>query len=250
MSDLAKAPDLGAGPYGVEHDVDDGFFHITLDGQRTDRIYPLGKTAYRECRKLNEAFAVEHGLAFPKLGPAEVDLVHKPPQTRSREDWLNAFIAAARPVFGSRGLILPEKIRVSIGFTGARGKGVLAVCWHEGASEDGTREIFIHPGLSESSRIADILTHELAHTLFGPDEQHGRNFKAAVTALGLVGKATCTTGGPEWHVWAGPIVEALGPIPHSSLDPTLSPARRNRALGSSRWNARIVASPSARQPNG
>lgn len=149
----------------------------------------------------------------------------------TRDEWLNAFIAAARPVFKAADLELPEKVRASIGWMfRSSNKKTLGQCWHEASSADGTREIWINPTLGgdDSSRIADVLTHELAHTLFGPEEKHGKNFKAAVHKLGLEGKATATTAGQGWREWAGPILAELGPIPHAALDPSLSGVKKKK----------------------
>lgn len=149
----------------------------------------------------------------------------------TRDEWLNAFIAAARPVFKAADLELPEKVRASIGWMfRSSNKKTLGQCWHEASSADGTREIWINPTLGgdDSSRIADVLTHELAHTLFGPEEKHGKNFKAAVHKLGLEGKATATTAGEGWLEWAGPILAELGPIPHAALDPALSGVKKKK----------------------
>lgn len=264
--DNVTAPDLGTGPYSVEFDEADGFYYLTLNGTRTGKSYPLGKTAYRSARKLNDEARVvgkNPALAAPYGKPAKSDT----PNARSkrvkrelakekaatapsrkakpapeaptvealdlsgtlfqgtREEWLNAFVAAARPVFKQRGHELPEKIRVSVGFM-FRSPKAIGQCWHEAASGDGTREIFINPSQADSARVADILTHELAHTLFGPDEKHGKNFKKAVTDLGLEGKATATTAGPLWAEWAHPILQGLGPIPHAVLDPALSGVKK------------------------
>lgn len=266
--------DLGAGPYGVEFDEPTGFHFLTQDGARTGKTYPLGKTANRAARKLNEAHQgevtpletareledpesyledapiedratakrIRKGFAaapkapkakrvrarLPVLVP-KAALPDEPKKTYegSREEWLNAFIAAARPVFKKLELELPEKIRASVGFMFRGGKAI-GQCWHEAASTDGTREIFVIPTLDDSYRIADVLTHELAHTLFGPDEKHGKNFKAAVTKLGLEGKATATVAGPGWLEWASPILEELGSIPHARLDPTLSGVKKQK----------------------
>lgn len=249
--------DLGAGPYGVEFDEPTGFHFLTQDGARTGKTYPLGKTANRAARKLNEAHqgevtpletareledpesyledapiedrATAKPVAKPKAPKVKAALPDEPKKTYegSREEWLNAFIAAARPVFKKLELELPEKIRASVGFMFRGGKAI-GQCWHEAASTDGTREIFVIPTLDDSYRIADVLTHELAHTLFGPDEKHGRNFKAAVTKLGLEGKATATVAGPGWLEWASPILEELGKIPHAALDPTLSGVKKQK----------------------
>lgn len=270
--DNLTTPDVGSGPFGVRKDEATGFFHLTRDGADDGRTYPMGKTAYRTARKLNELALADgwsddpeldserylegvepHPELFPdapapfdppkpkakapgKTRPAvktkhEAELTAIPPLLRfnTRDEWLNAFILAARPIFKAAGLELPEKVRASIGWMfRASNTKTLGQCWHEEASTDGTREIWINPTLggSDSSRIADILTHELCHTLFGPDEKHGANFKAAVRKLGLEGKATATTAGDEWHNWADPILAELGDIPHAALDPSASGVKK------------------------
>lgn len=278
MSDNLAAPNVGTGPYDIEHDAEGGFY-VTQDGVRTGKVYYVGKTAYRTARKLNEAHTGElaplEAAAFLDDEPAQPPVTASPdspakaggradapkaPKSRkarpdvrvkakaqpkapkvkvalpdepkkvydgTREQWLNAFIAAARPIFKALELELPEKIRASVGFMFRGGKAI-GQCWHEAASTDGTHEIFVIPTLDDSYRIADVLTHELAHTLFGPDEKYGRNFKAAVTKLGLEGKATATIAGPGWLEWASPILEDLGRIPHAAIDPTLSGVKKQK----------------------
>lgn len=196
---------------------------------KSDTPNARGKRVKRELAK--EKAATAPSRKAPKVKPAP----EAPPVEAldlsgtlfqgTREEWLNAFVAAARPVFKQRGHELPEKIRVSVGFM-FRSPKAIGQCWHEAASSDGTREIFINPSQADSARVADILTHELAHTLFGPDEKHGKNFKKAVTDLGLEGKATATVAGPVWREWAHPILQGLGPIPHAVLDPALSGVKK------------------------
>lgn len=250
--------DTGSGPWGiVEGGEARGFYWLTYEGQETGKSYPIGKTAYRAARRLNETGAKPEGeLPEPKAQPKPEPKASKPkaepkakpepkkPEpkaeekpkaskpdpklvtfTGTREEWLNAFAAAARPVFKQRGFELPEKVRISVGFM-FRSPKAIGQCWHESASADGHREIFINPTQADSSRVADILTHELCHTLFGPDEKHGKNFKAAAFGMGLEGKATATTAGDGWREWANPILEALGPIPHAALDPAQSGVKK------------------------
>ena len=138
----------------------------------------------------------------------------------TREQWLNAFTAAARPQFEAAGRPLPAEVRCSIGFpsSGIRSK-VIGQCFYREGSEDGHAEIFLRPSLqSDTVRIADVLTHELAHAALGAGFGHGKEFKALVTALGLIGKATATTAGPQWHLWADKIISKLGPLPGASLN--------------------------------
>jgi hypothetical protein len=136
----------------------------------------------------------------------------------SREAWLNAFIAAARPVFAARGYEIPAKVRASIGFTsvGLRGKRI-GECWSDQASADATFEIFIVPGMDDAERVADILTHELIHAAVGLKAGHGPKFGACARAMGLEGKLTATVAGDSWRAWARPILKRLGALPHAKL---------------------------------
>lgn len=253
MIDAAKAADFGAGPWSVVRH-EDGFYYLTLDGQMAGSGYPLMKTAAKACRAKNAGGGIVAGLNLsgtaeevaarypdkPKARKRQPKVKHgaaaTPAPTASfegtREQWLNAFVDRARPAFKAAGHELPEKVRVSVGFTGARGGGkVLGACWHEEASTDGTREIFVVPTIDDSALIAGVLTHELCHTLFGPDEKHGKRFKASGAAVGLVGKPTAMLPPQDgekgaWHEWADPILADLGPIPHARLDPSKSGVKK------------------------
>ena len=135
-----------------------------------------------------------------------------------REDWLNAFVTAARPVFDKAGFPLPEKVRVSVGFTsaGSRGKRI-GECWTDDASADGHFEIFLKPTMQTDARIADVLTHELCHAACGIAAGHGKAFKACAKAVGLEGPAKSTTAGTGWYDWALPVLATLGPLPYAEL---------------------------------
>lgn len=140
------------------------------------------------------------------------------PTITTREEWLNAFVARARPVFAASGHAIPDRVRVSIGFTsgGRRGKSI-GECWGQTASEDQHFEIFLRPTLDSDSRIADVLTHELIHAAVGLAAGHGRLFTRLMMALGLEGRATATVAGPRWHAWAAPILADLGAMPRATL---------------------------------
>lgn len=146
---------------------------------------------------------------------------------QTREDWLNAFIDAARPVFAAANAPLPINLRVAIGFTSRGMKGSrIGECWSSDASEDGHYEIFIKPTLDNSARICDVLTHELIHAAVGIPAGHGPAFKRVALALGLKGKPTATYGGEDWYRWSIPLIEALGPFPYGALaDSGLSSSR-------------------------
>ena len=136
----------------------------------------------------------------------------------TREQWLNAFVDAARPVFANAGYPLPDKVRASVGFTsgGRRGKSI-GECWSDTASEDGYFEIFLRPSMQSDARICDVLTHELCHAAVGLSAGHGKAFKSCMTAVGLGGKATATTALAAWYAWALPVLEEIGPMPYGAL---------------------------------
>lgn len=148
----------------------------------------------------------------------------------TREEWLNAFVLYAREQFARVDAPLPEKVRVSVGFTsqGAR-SGRIGECWHNSASEDGYYEIFLKPTIETEARMADILTHELCHTVAGIDAGHGPAFKRVATAVGLGGRMTSTLATSGWYVWALPILNELGPMPYGRLTDGASTARRKQA---------------------
>lgn len=150
-------------------------------------------------------------------------------QQITREQWLNSFIEESRPHFKRLANIdLPKNIRASIGFpsTGRRGKAI-GECWPAESSKGDVWEIFITPSLSEPSRIADVLTHELVHTV-ALDDGHGKIFRGIATAIGLTGKMTATDAGPDWYEWATPILEKIGDIPHDELDTQRKTIRRKQ----------------------
>lgn len=136
----------------------------------------------------------------------------------TREEWLNAFLAAARPHFERVGFALPENVRASIGFTsgGMRGRSI-GECWGSTSSVDGHFEIFLRPSLNDDARVADVLTHEAVHAAVGLEAKHGGKFRRCAVALGLEGKMTATVAGPRWREWALPILAELGAMPGAPL---------------------------------
>lgn len=144
----------------------------------------------------------------------------------TREAWLNAFVSRARVHFINAGFPLPDKVRVSVGFTstGARGNRI-GECWSNDCSADGHFEIFLKPSITTDSRMADILTHELCHAAAGLAAHHGPKFKKVATALGLGGKMTSTVAKEGWYAWALPVLNELGPMPYGVLEGGSSTAK-------------------------
>jgi hypothetical protein len=170
--------------------------------------------------RVRDHFAAARKAAATRRARAGLPLAPAAPPAAiaTREGWLNAFTAAARPHFARVGAPLPVRIRMAVGFTskGSRGKRI-GECWGTSSSADQSFEIFIVPSLADSARVADVLTHELVHAAAGLAAGHGPRFRRVATALGLTGKMTATTAGPDWFVWAQPILDRLGPIPHAAL---------------------------------
>lgn len=168
----------------------------------------------------------------------------------TREDWLNAFIEAARPKFAAVNAPLPVNVRVSVGFTSRGIKGArIGECWSDSASDDGHFEIFIKPTLDGEARICDVLTHELIHAAVGLDKGHGPVFKRVAASVGLQGNAKATLAGPDWFQWAAPLIEALGPMPYAALnDKGMTTARKKQRTSLLKvecpacgWLARVTA---------
>lgn len=149
---------------------------------------------------------------------------------QTREDWLNAFIDKARPVFAAANAPLPINLRVAIGFTSKGFKSQrIGECWSSDASEDGHYEVFIKPTLNNASRICDVLTHELIHAAVGIPAGHGPAYKRVALALGLKGKMTATYAGEDWYRWALPIITELGPLPYAAItDDGISSGRKKQ----------------------
>lgn len=171
------------------------------------------------------------------------------PKHATREDWLNAFITAARPIFAAVNAPLPLKVRVAIGFTsrGIRGSRI-GECWSTEASEDGHYEIFIKPTLDNAARICDVLTHELIHAAVGIKAGHGPAFKRVMIALGLKGKPTATVAGEDWYRWALPIIADLGAFPYGAMTGGATADRKKQRsyllkvqCTHCEWTARVTA---------
>jgi hypothetical protein len=149
---------------------------------------------------------------------AQTQIIEGALKYETREDWLNAFIDAARPVFAAANAPLPINVRVSVGFTSKGSKGSrIGECWSSDASEDGHYEIFLKPTLDNAARLCDVLTHELIHAAVGIPAGHGPAFKRVMAGVGLTGKATATVASAQWYAWALPIIQDLGPLPYGAL---------------------------------
>lgn len=139
----------------------------------------------------------------------------------NREQWLTEFVDACRPHFSDTlKVIIPEKVLISVGFSskGARSK-VIGECHYTGTQEARSAQVFIHPGIADTSEAAHVALHELVHAALGPEVKtpHGKEFRKVATQAGLEGKMRSTVAGPRSREWIEPITEQLGPYPHEKL---------------------------------
>lgn len=155
----------------------------------------------------------------------------RPNQHPNRESWLNDVAGRLRPAFVQLGAPLPERLRIAIGFpsTGRRAKAT-GECWDSTASADGTFEILIRPDLAEADGVialpvAAALAHELVQAAVGIQAGKGAAFRRVALGIGLTGPMRATSPGPAFLALAGPILEAVGPLPHARLQPDKKSAK-------------------------
>ncbi|HEY6324210.1 MAG TPA: transcription elongation protein SprT [Thermoanaerobaculia bacterium] len=145
----------------------------------------------------------------------------------TREQWLQSAVDHLRPVFLAQGVAVPPAVHVSMGFpsTGAlaRRSRRIGECWPPEASRDGLHHLFLSPLLAEPLPVLAILVHELVHAAVGLRARHGPPFRRLALALGLRGRMTSTTAGPELAARLAELAAGLGAFPHAGL--LANPAR-------------------------
>jgi len=149
------------------------------------------------------------------------------PSIDARESWLQAVTDSIRPWYEALGHPIPE-VQLACGFpsSGIRSK-TIGECWSPAASADGRKpQIFIHPKYDNAVTVAEILVHELVHAAVGNKCKHHGPFKTVAIALGLAGEMKATHAGPELIERLGPVLEAIGPYPHSALAGLVNPKKK------------------------
>lgn len=135
---------------------------------------------------------------------------------KNREAWLIEGIKLlTKDVFNPKGYQVPP-VKVSIGFTGSSKKAI-GTCWKGSAADDDIAQIFIRPDLNDSSRILDVVAHELIHAIF-PNAGHKGDFRKCAKDIGLTGKMTATVAGEELKERLNDIIKIIGEIPHAKLN--------------------------------
>jgi hypothetical protein len=134
--------------------------------------------------------------------------------TGTREDWRQKIVEFWRPYLSRLGHDLPARIWISVGRPpSSRWTGV---CYPDEASDDCNPQIFVNPVISDSTRAAGVVVHQLCHAALG-HRRHGADFRALAIATGLVGKMTATIEGPLFQQLMPTIIDRYGPYPHSAL---------------------------------
>jgi hypothetical protein len=150
--------------------------------------------------------------------------------TKTKENWLHNAVVELATEFKSEGLTMPKKWRISSGFPSKGGlaakKRTIGQCWSPEASGDKTTEIIISITQDNVLKILGVVAHEMVHAVVGIPAGHRAPFKKLATSIGLEGKMTTTTEGPEFIRRTKAIIKRLGKYPHAALDHTMDPKKK------------------------
>lgn len=137
----------------------------------------------------------------------------------NREDWLKQLSERLNTLMFAGKM---PKYRVSCSWPSRGGTGaakkIIGQCFAPSASSDNTTEIFISPSLDDDMEVAGTLAHEMVHAVVGIPAGHGKAFRKLALQIGLTGKMTSTTEGPEFKKALAPILAELGKYPHAQLN--------------------------------
>lgn len=140
----------------------------------------------------------------------------------TRESWLENALDLLRPRFEEIGFPLPERVHVSVGFGafGARRENsvINGQAWKREASVDGINHVFVSPEVGDTAQVLAILIHEGIHVALDCEDGHKGRFAEAAVRLGLVGKMTESTPGPELAFELITMAASLGDYPHGAID--------------------------------
>jgi hypothetical protein len=152
----------------------------------------------------------------------------------TREQWLYEMLNILRDDFLALGRVVPEKIRIGVGFPSSRALSkssrTIGQCFSEKCSDDNTHEILISPLLADAVEVAGVLVHEAIHATVGVTEGHKGAFKRVAESIGLTGKMTATTVGPYLRVRLEEIIAEIGPYPHAALNPNMERKKEGTRL--------------------
>lgn len=157
-----------------------------------------------------------------------------------RHAWLEQAMFEFRGVFFVAGYVVPNNVRISIGFPRGMhgGKKAIGQCWSHKASRDGHYEIFATPELGHDGKpvpkaTADMLetiAHELIHATVGTECGHKGAFKTCAERVGFIGPMTTTPAGDKMKASIAAIVAKIGEFPAGALDASMRKKQTTRLL--------------------
>ena len=131
----------------------------------------------------------------------------------TRENWLTEVLHKhiAALLLEKAGVALPTDVKVSVGFPGGgSARKRIGECWPRARSSQRVNEIFINPAIRDVGVVVDVLVHEAIHAADDCKSGHKGFFRKTAKAVGLTGKMTATTAGPELRGWIEQTIAAMG----------------------------------------
>jgi hypothetical protein len=139
------------------------------------------------------------------------------PPSLKRQVWFEAVVLALRVRFAAAGYTIPNQVRISVGWPKSAPCGIAGACFPDALSSDAHFEMFIVPEMTDATTLIAVAAHEVAHVAVGNAAGHGPLFKRCALAVGLIGRMTATTAGPEFTAWAAALLAQIGPYPAGSI---------------------------------
>ena len=153
---------------------------------------------------------------------------------QTREEWLNEATNIFRAeTFKRNSINIPKDVKVSCGFAPSGNRSrlkTLGVCHNRQSSTAGVNEIFISPVTSDSSRVLDILAHELIHAVDDNKNGHRKPFRDMAIKIGLTGKMRSTEAGEELKKELDTIIKRIGKYPHAEVSVSNRKAQGTRNI--------------------
>ena len=142
----------------------------------------------------------------------------------TRETWLEELVEKLRPIYAAAEVPIPEKVRVACGFPSRNALGVksrrLGEAWMIESTEDAINQIFVTPLISDGSKVAGILAHELVHCCLPTGAGHKKPFISACKKIGLTdGSPKTAMPGPELQETLDRLLADLPPYPNGAITP-------------------------------
>ena len=168
------------------------------------------------CNKTQFAGSLRWLFSSETVCPNDSRVIMK--QYPTRESWLLAAVEVLRPLFHSKGHLIPTTVHVSCGFasTGLKSHHI-GQCWPTQSSSNGVNQLFVSPTLGDPVEVLDTLVHELVHAVDDCQHKHGKEFKKIALSLGMKGPMRSAGAGPELKLKLQGLAAQLGPYPHSTL---------------------------------